>query len=195
MRGRLHATWSAALISALVLSGCSNSSTPPKAVAVPFKSPAVVDTSLPARYTCDGRDISPPLEWGAVPPATKELALFVLGLTRKPSTGGYSTTVEWGMAGVNPALHRLAAGTVPKGAHVALTNAGKRLSYSICPKRGQTKRYQFALYAIPPAVTVPARFVGIKLLALIANPQSADSAYAGGAFVASYSRQRRGKRG
>jgi phosphatidylethanolamine-binding protein (PEBP) family uncharacterized protein len=32
---------------------------------------------IPARYTCEGEDISPPLVWSAPPPATKSLALIV----------------------------------------------------------------------------------------------------------------------
>lgn len=32
---------------------------------------------IPAEYTCDGADISPPLSWSGVPPATKSLVLVV----------------------------------------------------------------------------------------------------------------------
>src|SRR3990167_4952451 len=31
---------------------------------------------IPAKYTCDGRDISPPLEWKGIPAGTKSLALI-----------------------------------------------------------------------------------------------------------------------
>jgi phosphatidylethanolamine-binding protein (PEBP) family uncharacterized protein len=34
-------------------------------------------TLIPSRYTCEGDDISPPLEWSGVPEATKSLALLV----------------------------------------------------------------------------------------------------------------------
>lgn len=187
MQRRVRATSGAVLLSALALAGCSDSSAP-ASITIPFKSPAIVNTSLPATYTCDGKNIAPPVEWGAVPSTTRELALFVLGLTPNRSKGGYSTTIEWSVAGVNPSLHALGAGKLPPGAHVGLTSKGKRQRYSICPAKGTAKRYQFALYAIPPSITIPARFVGIKLLEVIADPQSRDSADAGGAFVASYRR-------
>jgi phosphatidylethanolamine-binding protein (PEBP) family uncharacterized protein len=175
------------LLAVLALAGCSSSSKP-TAVTVPFKSPAVIDNTLSARYTCDGRNISPPLEWGKVPSSTKELALFMLALTPIPGTSGYRTEVVWGMAGVNPTLHRLAAGEMPPGAHLALTSAGKRASYSVCPRKNNAITYQFALYGVPASVTVPARFVGIELLQLIANPESSDESNVGGAFAATYRR-------
>ena len=123
-----------------------------------------------------------------MPSSTKELALFMLALTPIPGTGGYRPEVVWGMAGVNPALHRLAAGEMPPGAHLALTSAGKRTSYSVCPPRNNAITYQFALYAIPASITVAARFVGINLLRLIANPESSDQSNVGGAFAATYRR-------
>jgi Raf kinase inhibitor-like YbhB/YbcL family protein len=32
--------------------------------------------AIPAKYTCEGADISPPLEWSGVPAAAKSLALI-----------------------------------------------------------------------------------------------------------------------
>ncbi|HEY6065280.1 MAG TPA: YbhB/YbcL family Raf kinase inhibitor-like protein, partial [Thermoanaerobaculia bacterium] len=32
--------------------------------------------AIPAKYTCDGSDVSPPLEWSGVPAETKSLALI-----------------------------------------------------------------------------------------------------------------------
>jgi phosphatidylethanolamine-binding protein (PEBP) family uncharacterized protein len=191
MRRPTQITSAAVLLSALalVLTGCAGSSAP-KAITVAFKSPAIVGTSLPALYTCDGKDISPPLEWGAVPSTTRELALFVLGLTPNHATGGYRTSVEWAVAGVNPTLHKLAAGELPPGAHLEKTAKLKTVHYSICPPRGVDKHYQFALYAVPASITVPPTFSGVKLLDLIASPEAADESNAGGAFLASYKRAR-----
>ena len=38
-----------------------------------FKSGA----AIPARHTCQGADVSPPLAWAGVPPSTKSLVLIV----------------------------------------------------------------------------------------------------------------------
>jgi phosphatidylethanolamine-binding protein (PEBP) family uncharacterized protein len=186
MRRQTHAVLSSTVLAALVLAGCGSST--PKSVNISFKSPAVINGALPARYTCDGQNISPPMEWGKVPSTSKELAVFILGLTPVGSTGRYTTSVEWAMAGLNPSLHKLAAGQLPSGAHLALGRSGKQKPYSVCPPRGRPKRYQFALYAIPATVTVPPDFVGIRLLEVVANPKSSYAAYAGGAFAASYTR-------
>lgn len=32
---------------------------------------------IPGRYTCDGEDVSPPLQWSGVPAGTRSLALIV----------------------------------------------------------------------------------------------------------------------
>jgi phosphatidylethanolamine-binding protein (PEBP) family uncharacterized protein len=182
-----RAILSATLLAAAALTGCSSSSKP-ASVTIPFKSPAVVHNTLPARYTCDGKNVSPPLEWGNVPSSTTELALFMLALKPIRGGSGYVPTVVWGMAGINPALHGLAAGETPPGAHLALTSRGKPAAYSVCPPKNNAITYQFALYAVPASITVPARFVGINLLRLIANPESSKQSNGGGAFAATYRR-------
>jgi phosphatidylethanolamine-binding protein (PEBP) family uncharacterized protein len=188
MRRPVKAIFCLVLLSSTALAACGSSSSPPKPVTVQFRSPAVVGTTLPARYTCDGKNISPPLEWGAVPATTRELALFVLGLTPNPRTGRYSFSVEWAVAGVNPALHKLEAGRLPPAAHVGQDSDGKR-RYSICPKKGKSEAYQFALYAIPDTVAVPPKFIGLHVLGAIADPTSTTVSKAGGAFVANYKRR------
>jgi phosphatidylethanolamine-binding protein (PEBP) family uncharacterized protein len=117
-------------------------------------------------------------------------------LTLKPNHGGGETiAVDWAMAGIDPRLHSLAAGEVPAGAHVALTNEGKPVPYSVCPARGQTARYQFALYAVPASISIPSQFVGIKVFEAVGDAESPNASHAGGAFVASYTRptRRRGR--
>jgi phosphatidylethanolamine-binding protein (PEBP) family uncharacterized protein len=173
------------LLAVLALAGCGSSSKP---TSISFKSPALVGGALPARYTCDGKDISPPLEWGKVPAANKELAVFILGLT-PTSAGRYAVSIEWAVAGLNPALHRLAAGQLPTSANVGLTTAG-RTRYSICPPPGQSKHYRFAVYGVPPGIGIPRHFKALELLRVLASPTSTQfGAQAGGSFHASYTRR------
>lgn len=35
------------------------------------------EAAIPARHTCDGADVSPPLAWTGVPAGTKSLALVI----------------------------------------------------------------------------------------------------------------------
>ncbi len=40
-------------------------------------SPAFVEEGfIPAKYTCDGDDMSPPLKWSEPPPGTRSIALI-----------------------------------------------------------------------------------------------------------------------
>src|SRR5262245_6031063 len=43
-----------------------------------LNSPAFRDGSpIPAKYTCEGQDVSPPLTWSGIPDGTKSLVLIV----------------------------------------------------------------------------------------------------------------------
>lgn len=99
---------------------------------------------LPAAFTCDGADRSPPLRWHAVPSGTAELALFVMNA--KPIDG--ELFFDWAVAGIDPKSKGLRAGQTATGAIVG-RNASGDVGYSICPPKGAEETYIFALYALP----------------------------------------------
>jgi phosphatidylethanolamine-binding protein (PEBP) family uncharacterized protein len=176
-------------MSTLALAACGHSGSAVTAVAkVPFASPAVHGPSIPARFTCDGENTAPPLQWGTVPPNTGELLLVVVGFTPTLEKNAYSISDEWALAGVNPKLHMLAAGELPPGTHVGLASDGKA-RYSICPKKGTSERYQFELYGIPASVTISPRFVGTRVLTSLSAAHGTSGATAHGAFVVTYTRR------
>lgn len=129
-----------------------------------------------------------PLEWGAVPSVTTQLAVFILGLTPNPATHKSKVSIEWVIAGIDPALHRIPAGRLPPDTQVGRASDG-RTRYSICPARGHSKRYQFALYGVPDSITTTPGFSGLELLREIANPNSTTEASVTGGFRASYTRR------
>jgi phosphatidylethanolamine-binding protein (PEBP) family uncharacterized protein len=194
MQSVFKVTPGAALLVALALSGCGSGSS---SSATSFGTIALQSSALstsanpapvPARYTCDGRNIAPPLEWGAVPAGTKELAITLVELPA--AAGGPAVFVpQWVIAGVNPALGKLAAGEVPPGARVGIGPNGKK-RYSLCPKKGETKLYQFAVYSLRPTGTVAPTFNDNALLREIASGPSATSATAGGAIRVTYTRKK-----
>jgi Raf kinase inhibitor-like YbhB/YbcL family protein len=105
--------------------------------------------AIPARYTCDGADVSPPLRWTAPPPATRSFALAVVDLDTSPPFR------HWTLSDVPARLRRLAAGS-PVGR--SSRNDFGRLGYGgPCPPRGQTHRYRFELSALGPGGRVLAR--------------------------------------
>jgi len=99
--------------------------------------------ALSARYTCDGKNVSPALRWRGVPQGTAELALFVMNL--QPVDG--KLFFDWAVAGLDPEMEEIEAGKLPKDAVVGRNSFGKT-GYEICPEDG-SETYIFTLFALP----------------------------------------------
>lgn len=99
---------------------------------------------LPKRYTCDGKEVSPPLEWANVPEGATELVLIVTD----PDAPN-KEFVHWIVGGLDPALAGLDKGQVPAHA-VEGTNGFDEHGYGApCPPEEDTPhRYVFTLYAL-----------------------------------------------
>jgi Raf kinase inhibitor-like YbhB/YbcL family protein len=151
MRRRIAA---AAAVAALPLGGCSDSAEnadPPSGgeAMVQVTSPAFGDgQAIPAEYTCDGAEMSPPLAWSGVPPGATALALVV----DDPDAPG-GTYIHWVVVDIDPAVDSLAEGQEPAGA-VEVENSSGDASYAgMCPPSG-THHYRFTLYALEKALDV-----------------------------------------
>ncbi|MDQ4068871.1 MAG: YbhB/YbcL family Raf kinase inhibitor-like protein [Actinomycetota bacterium] len=80
--------------------------------AIQLRSPAFTDHApIPARYSKDGENVSPALEWSGVPEGTAELAV----LCEDPDAPG-GTFVHWVISGLDPSRTGLDVGEVPVGA-------------------------------------------------------------------------------
>ncbi len=104
------------------------------------------NTAIPSRFTCDGQDISPPLEISGVPAEAKSLAL-VMHDPDAPIAGGWTHWVKfnapWDME--HGALS-IGEGTEPEG--TSGKGSGNNLLYQgPCPPSG-THRYFFKIYAL-----------------------------------------------
>ena len=97
--------------------------------------------SIPRPYTCDGKDVSPPLSWSGVPEATKSLAL----ICDDPDASS-KTWVHWVLFNIPPRsgeLKEAASGVGTQG-----KNDFQKPGYGgPCPPSG-THRYLFKLYAL-----------------------------------------------
>lgn len=100
-------------------------------------------STLPATYTCDGKDTWPPLKWSGIPAGTAELALFALNV----EPVGEELFFDWALAGIDPSSEGIQSGQLPRGAVVGRNSFGKN-GYSICPA-GSRETVIFALYALP----------------------------------------------
>jgi Raf kinase inhibitor-like YbhB/YbcL family protein len=108
-------------------------------------------SEIPLIYTCDGKDISPPLAWSGAPPNAKSLALIVDDPDAPDPAAPKRTWVHWVLYNLPPADSGLkqgdASGALPAGAKAGV-NDWKRPDYGgPCPPVGR-HRYFFKLYAL-----------------------------------------------
>jgi len=102
---------------------------------------------IPSKYTCDGPDVSPPLEWSNVPENTKSFALI-----NDDPDAPVGTWVHWVIFNI-PGNENKLEENIPKkevlrnGARQGKNDFG-RIGYGgPCPPGG-THRYYFKLYAL-----------------------------------------------
>jgi len=110
---------------------------------------------IPALFTCEGSDISPPLEWTGVPDGTKGLVLIVDDPDAPDPAAPKMTWVHWVLYGIPPDARSLskgvASGDLPPGTREGL-NDWKRTGYGgPCPPIGR-HRYFHKLYALDVAL-------------------------------------------
>lgn len=99
---------------------------------------------VPVEYTCDGKGISPPLEWQKPPANAAEYVLFVIDTGNASKNGG----IRWVVGGIDPSSHGVAAGQTPAGGIVGTNTSGK-VGYSpICPDHGHTDTIELVMYAL-----------------------------------------------
>lgn len=103
---------------------------------------------IPSEYTCDGRDISPPLSWSSVPDGTQSFAL----ICDDPDAPG-RVWVHWVLYDIARDITELipnipAQETLANGAKQG-SNDFRRIGYGgPCPPKGRPHRYFFKLYAL-----------------------------------------------
>jgi Raf kinase inhibitor-like YbhB/YbcL family protein len=144
------------LSSLLALSAaCGNSAmrsdprTAPSASGFQLRSDAFKEgETIPAQFTCEGADISPPLEWANVPNGTRSFALI---MEDPDAPAGVWT--HWVVFNL-PAGMKLMDANLPKrpnlpGGGLQGTNSFGRTGYGgPCPPPGNAHRYYIHLYAL-----------------------------------------------
>jgi hypothetical protein len=110
---------------------------------------------IPARHTCDGDDLSPPLEWTGVPAGTRALALLVDDPDAPDPGAPRRVWVHWIRYNIPAETSNLAEGAgnrAPEGgARETLTDSNARGWQGPCPPIGR-HRYFFRLYALDAAL-------------------------------------------
>jgi hypothetical protein len=103
--------WPCLWISLVVLItgvGCAPRSEGAAAMSFAIRSPAFSDgEEVPVRHTCEGDDVSPPLEWTDPPKGTKSLALIVDDPDAPDPKAPRMTWVHWVVYRLPPAAGAL----------------------------------------------------------------------------------------
>jgi len=105
--------------------------------------------AIPTLYTCEGRDISPPLAWTDIPSGTKSLALIVDDPDAPDPAAPKMTWVHWVLYNLPATNGGLPEGMkmLPEGTKEGV-NDWKRTGYGgPCPPIGR-HRYFHKLYAL-----------------------------------------------
>jgi Raf kinase inhibitor-like YbhB/YbcL family protein len=106
---------------------------------------------IPAKYTCEGADTSPPLEWSGAPSGTKSFALIVDDPDAPDPAKPQRVYVHWVVYNLPASTTKLAENAaksgLPNGAMQGSNDWGKQTYGGPCPPIGR-HRYFFKLSAL-----------------------------------------------
>lgn len=106
---------------------------------------------IPARYTCEGSDVSPPLRWTDMPGGTQSLALILDDPDAPDPADPKTTWVHWVLYDIPPDAAGLPEDVerhgLPAGARVGVNDWERQGYGGPCPPVGR-HRYFHKLYAL-----------------------------------------------
>jgi Raf kinase inhibitor-like YbhB/YbcL family protein len=112
--------------------------------------------SIPSKYTCDDRDVSPPLAWSGAPPGTKTFALIVDDPDAPDPAKPQRVYVHWVIYNLPATTTALPENASKKGLSTGAVQGkndwGKAEYGGPCPPIGR-HRYFFKLYALDTELT------------------------------------------
>jgi Raf kinase inhibitor-like YbhB/YbcL family protein len=120
--------------------------------------------AIPAKYTCQGADISPPLQWSGVPAGAKSLALICDDPDAPVGIWVHWVLYDLPSTATDLAENVPALETLSSGAKQGI-NDFKFVGYGgPCPPPGKAHRYYFKLYALDAALLLKPRATEQELL-------------------------------
>ena len=158
MNAQIKMILMALLLAGIATTGCSQEpkSANGNVMKIQVASDAFADGQpIPAKYTGDGADVSPPLTWSKTPAGTKSLAL----ICDDPDAPA-GTWVHWVMYNM-PAIEDVLAenisktGTLEDGREQGKNSFGKIGYNGPAPPPGKTHRYFFKIYALDARLDLP----------------------------------------
>lgn len=113
-------------------------------------------TLIPQRYSCEGADVSPQLQWAAGPEGTESYAVIVTD----PDTPNRKIFYHWILYNIPARTHSLLEGQAKQslltdGSRQGL-NSARAVGYmGPCPPPPGKHRYFFTVYALDKMITLP----------------------------------------
>ncbi len=105
--------------------------------------------AIPAKYTCQGANVSPPLSWQDLPSGTKSLVLII----DDPTSPRSEPFAHWVLYNIPPGLNHLEENFSPdsgrqQGGVHGRNSFGEDRYGGPCPPAGPAHHYYFRLYAL-----------------------------------------------
>ncbi len=114
---------------------------------------------IPSKFTCDGDNINPELEFIDIPEGTVSLALIV----DDPDSVGGRTFLHWAVWNISPKRKSINEGIAPDEAIEGKNDFGKVGYGGPCPSNGVDHHYRFKLFAVKGILTVDNNISGVEL--------------------------------
>ncbi|HAH87334.1 MAG TPA: YbhB/YbcL family Raf kinase inhibitor-like protein [Armatimonadetes bacterium] len=123
------------------------------------------NSSIPREYTCDGRNISPPLRWTGVPDAKS----YAVTCHDPDAPSGHFT--HWIIYDIPASVTSIGEGiprqqSLPDGSRQGISDAGRAGYSGPCPPRG-AHRYIFTVYAVDEMLGLRTGLDGSKFMRVI----------------------------
>jgi len=139
--------------------------------------------TIPREYTGDGRNVSPPIQWGDTPAHTKSFALIC-----EDPDAPRGTFTHWVLFNMPAECRELSAGVpqeaaLPNGTIQGTNDFGKVGYGGPAPPKGKPHRYFFKLYALDRRLEPSAGATSKQLLVAMKEHVLAE-----GQFMGTYGR-------
>ena len=131
--------------------------------------------AIPKRYTSDGENVSPPLQWSKIPPETKQLAL----ICHDPDAPLPLGFTHWSIYNIPPNVNEIAQGSGNRFTE-GVNSAGSNGYTGPAPPEGHgVHHYYFWLYALNQALDLKPGLSREELLDAIADSVTAQARLVG----------------
>lgn len=105
--------------------------------------------TIPKEYTCEGKNINPPLEFSQIPPGTQSLVLIV-----EDPDAPDKPWIHWLLFNIYPSTTKIDKESVPENAIEGLASGGTHGYEGPCPPTG-VHHYFFKLFALNIMLDLP----------------------------------------